>query len=156
MNRLSLAVPVLARGLVVDLYAVAVGVLEVYAQRQAVVRDALDGHVLFLQIVVEIGQVFQAAHAPRHVVQAHLPGAGAVGVLAHFHQRNLVGLVQVGRHEGGAAFLEVIGVQSQDGFVPIAGILGVADVDVHVAQVTGCVSHSFSPLRPTYCTLKLP
>src|SRR5262245_66292200 len=95
----SLAVPLAARLLEVDLEAVAVGIREVDADRNGVVRHA-DGNVPGLQPMVHLGEVLEASHAPGHVVQSHALLLGPRRVLAHFEQGDVVGMVPVARQEG--------------------------------------------------------
>ena len=92
---------------------------------------------LFLDPVVQFGQVFQAAHVPGHVVQAHLPRLRTGGVFAHFHQGDFVGVAQVGAHKGRPPGGEAVGVKAKQVFIPVAGLRRVADEDVDMASCLG-------------------
>ena len=141
--------PLAARQLVGNLNAVAVRVMEIDADGNAVVGNVVDGDVLFPHPPIELLQVRQAFHHPGHVVQPHLAMLKARSVRPHFNQGDFVGLLQIGGHKGGPAGLEVIGMQPQHIGVPLPGAFRIADKQVDMAQVLGFIAHrspSQSPL----------
>ena len=134
--------PLAAGEFVGNFDAVAVRVVKVDADGNAVVGDVVDGDVLCLEAVVELLEVVEAAHHPRHVVQSHLAGLNAGGVRAHFDEGDFVGLLRVRGHKSGAAGHKVVGVEAQHIGVPLPGAFRVADKKVDMAQVLGFVGHS--------------
>src|SRR5437867_1609512 len=76
--------PLTAGHLIRDLDAVAVWVPDVDTDGMAVVRHMLDRYVLLFNAEVEILQVVEAVHIPRHVVEPHLPFLGPWSLLSHF------------------------------------------------------------------------
>src|SRR5262249_20804657 len=65
--------PLTAGHLVGDLDPVAVRVPDVDTDGMAVVRHTLDLYVLLFNAEVQLLQVVEAVHIPRHVVEPHLP-----------------------------------------------------------------------------------
>jgi len=112
-----LAIPLAAGSLVVNLNAVAIGILEVDAQGDTVVGQFKLNALLF-DMSVELFQVVQAVYPPSHVVEAYTARLDAGSVVADLHKRDFVGLFPVRRHEGGATGNEVISMQAQDVLVP--------------------------------------
>src|SRR4030095_371261 len=76
-----------ARHLVEHLDAVAVGVAQVDAERDAVVDDALYRLSLSLEFLIELLEVVETFEAPGHVVQAHLALRLQGRIVAQLHQR---------------------------------------------------------------------
>src|SRR4029453_360830 len=126
-----LAVPLAAGLLVVHLEAVAVRIRKKDADGYGLVRDG-DGDVLGLQPLIHLGEVFEAPHPPRDMVQAHLLLLRPGSVLAHLEERDVVGVIRVTRQEGGPQLTRcrkghgVLGVQPEDIRVPLVRPLGVA------------------------------
>jgi len=83
-------------------------------------------------------------HHPGHMVESDLARLLAGCVLADLDQRNLVRLVEVGRHERGLAGIEGVSVQTEQVAVPLVGTLDVAYIDVNMTQMLRLVTHRFS------------
>src|SRR2546425_3728119 len=141
-----LAVPLAAGQLVVDLEAVPVGIREVDADRDGVVRDA-DGNVLGLEPLIHFREILEAPHSPRDVVQAYLLLLRSRGVFAHFEEGDVVSVARVAREEGRSQLVRsgkghgVLGVEPEDVRIPPVRALGVAHEDVDVVEGNGLVAH---------------
>ena len=65
-------------------------------------------------------------------------------------------LFRSGRHECRSPSQEIVGMQTQDVLVPLARSLSVPDINVHMTQVTRCVTHHFSPITELVYVGKVP
>src|SRR6266540_415087 len=141
-----LTMPLTAGQLVVDLEPVPVGIREVDADRDGVVRDA-DGHVFGLQPLIHFREVFEAPHSPGHVVQAHLLLLRSQGVFAHLEEGDVMRMARVAREEGCAQLVRtrkghgILRVEAEDVRIPLVRALGVAHEDVDVVERNGLVGH---------------
>src|ERR1700737_1905792 len=137
-----------ARHLVKDLDAVAVRIARIDAERDAVIRNVLDRPALRLDAVVEALEIVERLEPPSHVVEPDLALLLQRRIIAQLHQRDLVRLVGVGRHEGSPARAVLIGVQPEQILVPLLRPLGVADINVDVLQIHRSLAHRALALLP--------
>jgi hypothetical protein len=133
------------RHLIKHLDAVAVGVAQIDAERNAVVGDVLDRLTLRLDAVVEFLQVVERFEPPSHVIKADLAFLLQRRVVAQLHQRHLVRLLFVGRHEGSPAGPVFIDVQPEQLFVPLFRALDITHIDVDVLQIHRSLGHFVLP-----------
>ena len=82
-----------ARHFVEHLDAVAVGIAQIDAERDAVIGDVVDRLPLLLDAAIELLQVVERFEPPRHVVQPDLALLLQRRVVAELHQRHLVRLL---------------------------------------------------------------
>src|SRR6266849_48934 len=142
----ALTVPLAPRQLVVDFEPVAVGIGEVHADGDRVVRD-VDGDVLGLQLPEHLREVVEAGHPPGDMIQPHLSLLLQGGLVTHLEKSDVVRVVGIAGEKGGAHLLrprmieDVLGVETQDVRVPLVRASGVAHEDVDVVEGYGLEWH---------------
>ena len=154
-----LSIPLAPGQFVGDFNSIAVRVMEIYANGNAVVADMLNGEVFFLGPVVKLLQVIEALHHPGHMVQPHLTVLNGRGVLAYLNQGYFVGLFNVRRHKSGPSGHKIVRMQTQNVLIPLLRALGVADKKVYVAQELWLVGHFLTSSQIRYftgCLQELP
>src|SRR5262245_5542945 len=138
--------PLTTGHLVGDLDPIAVWVPNVDTDGMAVVRHTLDLYVPLFNTEVQLLQVVEAVHIPRHVVESHLPFLGSWGILAHFYQGDFVGVAQVRRHEGSPSGRKAVSMETQEVLIPGTGTLRVPHEDIDVSEFFRLVTHPLPPL----------
>src|SRR5215472_6039945 len=133
--------PLGARHLVKHLDTVAVGIARIDAERDAMIGNMLDRPAFGFDAAVKILQIVERLEPPCHVVEPDLTLLLQRRILAELHQRHLVRLLGVGRHERRPTRAVLIGVQSEHLFVPLLRTLGVADINVDVLEIHRSLAH---------------
>src|SRR5262252_8953313 len=82
--------PLVPGQLVGHFNAIAVGITEINANGDAVVRHMVNSNVLLFEALIHLLQIVQAMHHPGHVIEAHLPLLLQGSVVTHLDQRHLV------------------------------------------------------------------